>query len=189
MLDYKVFCIGLPKTGTTSLHNAVKILGLRSVHWPHDPETIRQLRAGDYNLKIMETCDIVSDIPIPAIFPQLDRAFPNAKFILTERARHSWLESERLAPFNSNLPKPGSHRDFYRTLLYGVTSYSEERFGWVYDDHIARVDRYFSGHRAGDLLRMKITEAPSWKPLCKFLGLPVPKAPFPHRNKGHGGGG
>lgn len=186
----KVFCIGLPKTGTTSLHDAVQILGLRSVHWPHDPETVRQIRNGDYRLSVMDACDVVSDTPIPAIFPQLDRAFPGSKFILTERARESWLRSERNAPFNHDAPKPGSHRDFYRALLYGVTAFSEERFGWVYDEHVARVDRYFAGDRAGDLLRIDITRNAGWEPLCDFLGLPVPDVPFPHSNRGvHGPGG
>jgi hypothetical protein len=179
----KIFCIGLPKTGTTSLHHAAEILGLRSIHWPHDQITVRQLRAGDYDLKIMKTCDIVSDIPISAIFPQLDRHFPGAKFVMTHRDRAAWLESQRKAPFNNRLPTPGGHRDFYRAMLYGVTEFSEERFSWVYDEHVARVQRYFSGDRMRDLLQIDITAGDSWRPLCDFLGLPIPDEPFPHSNK------
>lgn len=182
MYGTKVFCIGLPKTGTSSLHDAVQILGLRSVHWPHDAETVRQIRQGDYQLTVMSECDVVSDIPIPAIFPQLDQAFPGSKFIVTERDRGAWLTSERNAPFNSDPPAPGSHRDFYRTLLYGVTAFDEERFGWVYDEHVHRVERFFAG-REQDLLRIDITRRASWEPLCAFLGLPVPDEAFPHSNR------
>ena len=182
MFDTKVFCIGLPKTGTSSLHDAVQILGLRSVHWPHDDATVRQIRHGDYKLTIMSDCDVVSDTPIPAIFPQLDRAFPGSRFIVTERDRDSWLRSERNAPFNQDLPAPGTHRDFYRTLLYGVTAFDEERFGWVYDEHVHRVERFFA-ERPQDLLRIDITKNAGWDPLCSFLGLPVPDVPFPHSNR------
>ena len=28
-----IFCVGLSKTGTRSLHDALQILGLRSTHW------------------------------------------------------------------------------------------------------------------------------------------------------------
>jgi hypothetical protein len=182
MFGTKVFGIGLPKTGTSSLHDAVQILGLRSVHWPHDDETVRQVRHGDYKLRIMSECDVISDTPIPAIFPQLDTAFPGSKFIFTERDRDAWLTSERNAPFNHGLPAPGSHRDFYRALLYGVTAFDEERFGWVYDEHVLRVERHFA-ERPHDLLRIDITKNAGWEPLCAFLGLPVPDAPFPHSNR------
>lgn len=32
----KVFCVGLNKTGTSSLYVASKMLGLKSVHWKDD---------------------------------------------------------------------------------------------------------------------------------------------------------
>jgi len=180
----KVFCIGLPKTGTSSLHHALTMLGLRSVHFPHDPVTVRQLREGKYDLDVMKNCDAVSDVPIPAIFPQLDKAFPGSKFIHTVRDRSSWLQSERNAPFNNDPPKPGTMRDFYRTLLYGVNHFGEERFSWVYDQHMVLVEQYFAGDRQQDLLRIDVTKDPRWEPLCDFLGVAVPDAPFPHRNKG-----
>lgn len=179
----KIFCVGLPKTGTTSLHVAAQILGLRSVHWPNDATTIRELRQGTYKLSVMEQCDLVSDIPIPAIFPQLDRAFPGSKFILTTRDRDSWLRSQAKAGFNARTAEPGSDREFYRTMLYGVNAYNEERFAWVYDEHHKLVERYFSGDRAGDLFTMDISKGGAeWEGLCAFLGLPVPDAPFPHSN-------
>ena len=30
----KIFCIGFSKTGTSSIHHALDILGYRSLHWP-----------------------------------------------------------------------------------------------------------------------------------------------------------
>jgi Sulfotransferase domain len=179
----KIFGIGLPKSGTTSLHRAAVILGLSSIHFPEDTTTLRQIRHGDYHLSVMEQCDLICDIPIPAIFPQLDQAFPGSKFILTCRERDSWLASQEKAPFNQDSPAPGSLRDFYRALLYGVTDYSRERFRWVYDDHHAKISRYFAGARAKDLLIMDVTAGDGWEKLCGFLGLAVPEQPFPHENR------
>ena len=116
----KIICIGLPKTGTSSLHRALEILGLKSVHYPHDEETVAQLRRGDYRLKVLEENDAVSDVPIAAIYPQLDTAFPGSKLILTTREVDSWIRSEAKAPFNAQPPQPGSQRDFYRGVVYGV---------------------------------------------------------------------
>lgn len=177
----KVFCVGLPKSGTTSLHHAAKILGLRSVHFPKDRTTVAQLRHGDYRLKVAEENDILSDVPIQVVFPQLDAAFPGSRFIYTFRALEPWIASGRNAPFNADPPKPGSARDFYRAMLYGVTAFSEDRFRWVHQDHHRRVTTYFSD-RPGDLLVMDITAGDGWDKLCPFLGLPVPDAPFPKSN-------
>lgn len=180
----KIFGIGLPKTGTTSLHHAAKILGLRSVHWPRDPQTVAELREGNYQLSVMQTCDIVSDVPIPAIYPQLDRAFPGSKFILTTRDRGAWLESQARAGFNQHPPKPGSDREFFRVMLYGVNAFNAERFAWIHDSHHQLVERYFAGDRANDLLTLDIGKGgAAWEPLCAFLGYSVPHVPFPHSNR------
>ena len=178
----KIFGVGLPKTGTTSLHHAARLLGLRSVHFPSDRRTVAQLRRGDYRLKVAEANDLLCDVPIPAIFPQLDAAFPESRFIYTWRALEPWLRSEANAPFNASPPRPGSTRDFYRAILYGVTDFSDERFRWVHEDHHRKVMSYFSGDRAKDLLVMDITGGDGWEQLCPFLGLPVPDVPFPKSN-------
>ncbi|MGL4237091.1 sulfotransferase family protein [Tabrizicola sp.] len=178
----KIIGIGLPKTGTSSLHDALKILGYKSVHFPHDPRTVAQIRGGDYALDVLKTADAVSDVPIPAIFPRLDTAFPGSKFIQTDRDVDAWIESERKAPFNNDRPTPGSPRDFYRAVLYGVTDFNEEQFRFVHARHLMVVESYFAGERAKDLLRMDITRGDGWDKLCAFLGKPVPDLPFPRSN-------
>lgn len=182
-LDQKIFCIGLPKTGTTSLHVAALQLGLRSVHWPRDTKTVSELRNGIFKLSLMETCDIVSDIPIPAIFRELDMAFPNSKFIFTTRDKDSWLKSQRGAGFNARKPSEESDRAFYREMLYGVSEFDERRFAKIYDEHHTLVREYFSGDRVADLLTMDISNGGArWDEFCGFLELPVPDTPFPHSN-------
>lgn len=178
----KIFGIGLPKSGTTSLHRALQALGYRCLDWPHDRQTVRELRSGNYNLSVLRNYDAFTDNPFPPIFPQLDQVCPGSKFILTVREKESWMASCRAAPFNEKPPIPGSARDFYRVLLYGTAAFSEERFSWVYDNHHKMVEDYFSGGREDDLLVMDFARGQGWDELCGFLGVQAPSQPFPHAN-------
>ena len=180
----RIFGIGLPKTATSSLHTALTRLGFASCHFPHDPTTVSELRDGRYALSILETFDAVCDVPIPAIFPQLDEAWPGSKFILTVRSFETWMHSCRDAPFNTPdaVPQPGSPRDFYRTLLYGCTRFNEQRFAWVYHNHQRVVDAHFTGEKRHQLLVLPVCDGAGWSELCSFLGVDVPDEPFPHRN-------
>lgn len=178
----KIIGIGLPKTGTTSLHHALRRLGYDSIHTPTDRRTAEQIRRGDYRLEVLERHDAISDIPIPAIFPQLDVAFPGSRFILTMRDEDSWIQSQKGAWFNARPPAPSTTRALYRGMLYGVIDFNEERFRWVYRDHLRRVSEHFSGERDDDLLTLDLAKGDGWERLCAFLGVPEPDEPFPRSN-------
>lgn len=180
----KIFGIGLPKTGTSSLHEALKLLGFRSKHFPGDPTTEKELRSANYRLSVVEKYDAVMDIPIPAVFAQLDEAWPDSKFILTVRPVDAWIESSRRAGFNQSyaLPKPGSTVEFYRALLFGCNVFDEKRYRWVYETHNKLVNDYFSGPKSDQLLTLDLTKGDGWEDLCAFLNKPVPDASFPHAN-------
>jgi hypothetical protein len=166
----KIFGIGLSKTGTTSLHHAFELLGLRSVHEPFKP----QLLTGDY--RCFDEIDAACDVPVVPFYPQLDQAYPGSKFILTVRDLPSWLNAmERLFDVTRNMhPFPMA----IRTLVYGVQVFHEDRLKWAYEKHVREVKGYFRG-RSKDLLVLRITDGEGWEKLCPFLGLPVPKVPFP----------
>jgi hypothetical protein len=180
----KIFGIGLPKTGTSSLNRALGILGYRSAHFPNDAVTVAELKAGRYDLSILRSYDALTDVPVPAIFAQLDMAWPGSKFILTIRDPVSWLESCRNAPFNreDELPDAGSTREFYRVLLYGTVAYQPDRFAWVYATHVRNVMEHFTGAKSDQLLILDLVGGEGWEKLCSFLSVPEPGAPFPHDN-------
>jgi sulfotransferase family protein len=180
----KIFCIGMPKTGTVSLHDALVVLGYKSVHFPHDEKTLAELEAGIYHLSILNEVDALSDIPIPAIFAQLDEVWPNSKFIYTDRAVDSWLDSCEHAPFNQpgSEPGPGTFRYFYRAMLYGCIHYNRNRFEWVYRNHKKTVLDYFEAEKRDQLLVMNFSSGDGWKELCEFLGVSIPDVDFPHSN-------
>lgn len=95
----KVFGIGLPRTGTTSLTHALTILGYRTIHSPHDRISRREIseylrgNADEIQLTVLQSHDALSDIEVCAIYQGLDRAYPGSRFILTVREKSAWLDS------------------------------------------------------------------------------------------------
>src|SRR4030095_6669082 len=88
----KIFGIGLSKTGTTSLANALQILGYKT----RDNIGVTNYVAGDLSsidLDLVGAFDALTDTPIPSFYRELDKRFPGSKFILTVRARDEWLTS------------------------------------------------------------------------------------------------
>jgi hypothetical protein len=93
----KIFCIGLNKTGTNSLHEALTRLGFASLHWGgHECAGLitRALNEGLLLLHYVESYDAYSDIvPITLNFELADRQYPGSKFIMTLRELDPWLDS------------------------------------------------------------------------------------------------
>jgi hypothetical protein len=183
----KVFGIGLSKTGTTSLASALEILGLKVEDYPSDPHTLQQLEQGDYDLKILEQADAMTDTPAALCYQQLDQRYPNSLFILTERKdQERWLRSaEKQWSFTEEWVKhdPDFARFVYfmNVSIYGVLRFSKERFRQVYERHAREVREYFSS-RGNDLLVFDATSGDGWAKLCEFLNLPEPSVPYPHAN-------
>ncbi len=183
----KVFGIGLSKTGTTSFTKALNILGVRSIHFPHDIQTLAELQRAEYRLSILDQYQGASDTPIAPYFAQLDAAWPDSKFVLTVREKSSWLASAE-AHWNIVLKekraKDSQFRafcDFINTAVYGCTEFNAERFSYVYDLHVRTVREYFVD-RPDDFIILDICGGSSgWVSLCSFLGTPIPAdRPFPH---------
>ena len=173
----KIFCIGFQKTGTTSMGSALDILGYRV--------------AGDIGMMdrdiaqkvITKACHIVpnydafKDNPWPIIFKDLDKLFPNSKFILTVREPSSWIESV--------VRHFGSREIPMRKWIYGVGSPlgNEEVYLRRYSEHNSDVLNWFA-QRPGDLLVMNLSLGDNWEKLCPFLGREILSQPFPYLNKG-----
>jgi hypothetical protein len=184
----KLFCIGLSKTGTRSLHDALQILGLRSVHWggpdlqtavqrgPEIREAVeRSLREGRPLLTDLDDADAYSDIhALSTNFDVLDRQYPGSKFILTVREPEEWLDSRR-RHVEANIARKARGE-------YGGTFLTVDIDGWRAEaiEHEQHVRAHFAG-RPGDLLVLDIAAGDGWERLCPFLGLPLPTEPFPRR--------
>jgi hypothetical protein len=137
----KIFCIGLNKTGTSSLHQALQTLGFRSLHLggPEVPVGIK--RATDEGRGLVEYLgdyDAFSDIwRLSERFELLDRQYPGSKFILTIRDLDGWLESRRQHVQRNVLRKAQGH------YSGGFLTVDIERWTHEFDEHHARVLDYF----------------------------------------------
>jgi hypothetical protein len=177
----KIFCIGLNKTGTLSLHEALTILGYHSLHWGGQKahrQAARALRERRPLLTYLDDdYDAVSDVAvITANFDVADRQYPDSKFILTVRALNEWLDSRRRHVEKNQVRKVHGAYDG-RFLEVDLEGWEAE-----YREHHARVLDYFAG-RPDDLLVIDITAGSGWQPLCAFLRRPVPDVPFPWLNR------
>lgn len=192
--DGKVFGVGLSKTGTSTLTEALNILGIRSIHFPNDDQTFSELKRGEYRLSVLRDYDSATDTPIAPYYAQLDRAWPGSKFILTVREKASWLRSAeahwRVLKVDGRMAKNERFQgfvDFISATVYGCIDFNAERFSHAYDMHVRNVSQYFAG-RANDLLVLDICRGAEWEELCAFLEVPVPDGvQFPHANRARNG--
>lgn len=163
----KFFGLGYPRTGTTSLARAMGILGYKWIDGA----------SGAYE-EIKKT-DYAGDSIIPILFMDLDKKWPNSKFIYLIRDVNSWLNScER--HFHKKYPT-NSKNMTSRRIMFGNPYFSREHFKKVYERHDKIVREYFKD-RPNDLLIMKISDG--WEKLCPFVEKPIPNQPFPYK-RGH----
>lgn len=168
MAQPKIFGIGLAKTGTTSLNDAFAILGIASIGCPASIAAINRFDAA--------TDGIVADR-----FEELDRTFPNSKFIYTVRDPQSWIDSYTRYHGRKQSPMPG--HETMRNRLYGTSGVDKQTLLDAYQRHEQRVREYFRD-RPQDLLELNICGGQAnWETLCTFLGKPVPEVPFPASNE------
>jgi hypothetical protein len=136
--------------------------------------------------RIYEGYESAVDWPTACFFQELLEEFPDAKFVLTQRDPVRWAES-----FGATIYK----------LLAGKDQAPDEMRAWLdmASEVIARTGfppgldqgglvKAFVSHNeavkktipADQLLVFDIREG--WKPLCDFLGVPVPTTAFPRTN-------
>ncbi|MBD2090787.1 hypothetical protein H6F67_13080 [Microcoleus sp. FACHB-1515] len=189
----KVFGIGLSRTGTKSLTSALYALGVNAVHYPDDETTLRELAAGNHNFSLLQKYDGITDITVSVFYPQLDKLFPDSKFILTVRDKEAWLKSMEqhwsgrpaFADVDENGFGKETHmqiRRLLRATVYGCYEFNRDRMSYVFDQHIKNVTEYFKD-RPDSLLVLDICGGEGWEELCAFLGTPAIDQPFPYTKK------
>jgi hypothetical protein len=175
VLTPKVFGIGFHKTGTSSLAQALRLLGYRvcgpvGQSDPHIGE-----RALEIALPYVHRYDAFQDNPWPLLYREMDRMFPGSKFVLTHRDMDGWIRSA--VTFFGRRGTP------MRRWIYGPEAGSpvgnEELYVARHQAHVAEVLDHFRD-RPGALLVLRVVEGEGWDKLCPFLGLPIPDIEFPH---------
>lgn len=207
----KVFCIGLSRTGTTSLCEALKLMNFKTLHFSLGlfihPEIISKnlkfeprLNVGlfqswrrqkeikainknfDYN--ILSKFEVFGDLPIPLFYKELDKLFPNSKFIYTYRNSDRWLKSMKwLYNEGAVLWSHGLLDDEIKFRAYNTTVYNKHKLINSFNNHHQEVVSYFK-NRTDDILMINIDEEVlNFRILGKFLNADVPvESKFPKSN-------
>ncbi len=210
MDNKKVFCIGLSRTGTTSICEALHMLGYETIHFsPHlfiHPEIINDSLSFNPKIKLnpysnwlrkqeidyhnqsfdkdfLNKFNAFGDSPFPFYFKELDKKFPGSKFIYTYRDSKKWVRSMKwLYEKGSIIWSQGFLNDEIKFQVYNCSKYDEEALLKSYFDHHSKVISYFSD-RSDDLLMIDIDNRKvDFDILCQFLNKPVPNIPFPQKN-------
>ena len=183
----RIFGVGMHKTGTTSLHAALNILGFDCVHWKSArwaKAICEQIRATGRSATL-ERHYAVTDYPVPLFYRELDRAYSGSKFILTVRNELQWLDSVRRHwSYEHNRYRAQWDTDYFthrlHTEIYGQRQFDADLFLTKYRAHNAAVTRHFDGR--SDFMVLDIDAGGCWQKLCAFLDRPVPPVQYPIEN-------
>lgn len=176
----RVFGIGLNKTGTTSFHDAMTVLGFHSLHWGGPPIRMQIEDARDAGRPLLDnldqSIDCFSDIEVLAKnYALLDEQYPGSRFMLTVRPLEKWLDSRRRHVENNQQRKARGEYDGKFLVV------EEDKWRRQYERHYPAVREYFAGR--DDFIEVDITAGAGWAPFCELLGVPEPRQAFPHSNR------
>lgn len=183
---YRVFGIGMNKTGTSSLAWALRRLGVVPVATQKLVGRAGLIQAlferGDYEpaLRYARMYRAFEDRPwnVWDMYRRLDERYPGSRFVLTTRNPESWWRSvERWL----TVSKPEDARaEHYRQHLRVATLGKEEMIA-AYLAYEREVRAYFGDRR--DFCELDLEAGHGWPELCALLELPEPAVAFPHANR------
>lgn len=174
----KLFIIGLPRTGTTSLCSFFLQLGFNTAHTA-------------YTIETFESADVLADTPIFNDYQLLCKRFINSKVIFIERDMQTWLPSisQLLERMSGNLfSDKGGYNDTikrcYKETFRGLNQELINDFQFLetcYEAHRARALEYFKENDI-DYLTINLMDKDAIIKLSDFLNIDISIA-MPHMNK------
>jgi len=203
-MSLKVIGAGFGRTGTLSLKRALEQLGFAPCyhmfetreHPEHDALwlALASGQSDDWQ-SILDGYRASVDWPAIMIWKELIAAYPQVKVILTVRDPQSWYESASRTIF-------ARMREFAEILTRGeADAVNPVRLAHMRMVNAVVMDRSFGGNldrdhaievfnahneevrRTVPAERLLVYESGAgWEPLCRFLGVPVPEAPYPKVN-------
>lgn len=198
-MSLSVIGAGWGRTGTKSLKLALEQLGLGPCHHMEDIlASPRQLElwlavahgeAVDWN-EVFSGYKSAVDWPSAHYWRELAAFFPDAKVILTVRPAEAWWNSYSKTLMRAfQKSEKGIDDPHMRGVSEMVLGTSKKTFASRMDDKEALLAAYrdYEGivrkSFASDPDRLLVFDIKEgWEPLCRFLGVPVPKGEFPRSN-------
>ncbi|KAK5996010.1 hypothetical protein PT974_04433 [Cladobotryum mycophilum] len=203
----QVLCLGMCRTGTTSLLETLTQLGYTPIHMQHIIENTDRKRLwieaiestfidqkpygrAEFDI-LLQGFDATLDIPAAIFAEQLVKAYPEAKVILTTRSVDSWIRSMNNTVWQH-----------FRWPSYRILSYIEPEFmGTIiklldlifyvhsknkYDGPEAEQAFLAHNQRVREMVPAKnlleLSPPFDMEKLCGFLDKPLPSSSYPHVN-------
>jgi len=188
MSDGPIIGIGLPRTGTSSLREAMRILGYRVQGDPYNARRMRRLADGDLAGAIRhDTAQRYTYLSEPYYgwAPQVVAAGWRA--IITTRELGPWKAS--LTAYTRRKPR-GVRPEWLRPRTSAQRILRSMAFGGrppivsptaAWSSHLALAWRCLRDCPE-QVLVLDVCGGEGWEPLCEWLGVPVPDVLFPWRN-------
>ncbi len=196
-MGLEIIGAGFGRTGTSSLRSALVHLGFGPCHHMYEvrdhPEQLAgwqaaaQGRPVDWDL-VFRGYRSQTDWPGARYWRELAGHFPTARVILSVRDPDSWFDSIE-ATINRFFAGRGNHRSPHLNAMaeMGYETIAVQVFGGrltdrahakrVFEEHVAAVQAEIAPERL-----LTFDPRDGWGPLCDFLGVAVPKIPFPWVN-------
>ena len=152
-----IYCLGLSRTGTTSLSDYLKTHGLNVIHYPNMDQMM------------MGVGDGASDIPVLLKYKELDKMFPGSKFIYT--VRDNWVDA--VEPYflrkKGRVNQAGTQLNI-RKEVYGSVDWNRDLYAKAEKHWDNEIREYFKD-RPDDFLVLDIVGGEPVTKLNDFLGL------------------
>lgn len=184
----KIFVVSLHRSGTQSVTKFLRSAGVKSIHWPTLLDGVDyQAKVAGYESSpeviaetlrpVFDAYEAVSDLPIPAIYEELNTRYPDALFIATVRDPFEWIQSVR-RHIGDRLFDVYERALYWRYIAnkpHRISDINDNDLVRMHFRHYADLAEYFSSSERFILLNLA---DPDCGPrLAAFLK--VPPAPMP----------
>lgn len=208
-MPLKVIGVGFGRTGTHSLKLALEKLGYSKcyhmeeliMHHPHKISYWEDARLDkEINWEeLFEGYQAAVDFPANAHYKKYLEIYPDAKFILTVRDPESWYNSFNNTIIKQSKPSLSQILSMSLKMMYDKKTrerlkvfkfngqYLKTWFPNGFEDKAGAIDHFNNWNEEvrktipKDQL-LEFDSRDGWKPLCDFLGKPVPDEPYPRSN-------
>jgi len=179
----KIFILSLHRSGTQSTHQLLQNAGFNALHWPEIVGGVdyqAQVLGKETNLKaitktlapVIAQYDALSDAPIPVLYKELHKSYPDARFIALYRSPYDWLLSIRKHINTRELVayEKVQYWHYLKNRPERICEVTDYELLEMHIQHHADLLRHFQGNPQFFLCHL-IDETVGEK-ICHFLGVP-----------------